>query len=247
MGRHIFGDRDRSHDDKPRGRSGFTLIELLVVVSIIALLVALLLPALHEARATAYAAICSNNQRQIMIACRTYASDNRDVCIPPEIYQGGNMAYTQEHWIDLILGGSGQAAAFSRGLKNPVWNCPVAHPEQLKLVRQGIRIDARANSYTVNRKVHWRFADGVMTLPLTKFTQAKYPARSLFFAETRPSDTWVDPLRFADPAHQRGFRGHFDGGIHSFMDGHVQHVPITHELYDFSAPNHAKWFWFPVY
>ena len=56
---------------------GFTLIELLVVVAIIALLAALLLPALKNARAKAKAAACVNNQRQIALALQMYLDDNR--------------------------------------------------------------------------------------------------------------------------------------------------------------------------
>jgi prepilin-type N-terminal cleavage/methylation domain-containing protein len=53
--------------------AGFTLIEVLVVISIISLLVALLLPALQKARDATRKAMCMSNQRQIAIACLTYA------------------------------------------------------------------------------------------------------------------------------------------------------------------------------
>ena len=61
-----------------RGASGFTLIELLVVVSIIALLVSILLPALSQARDQTKRLICKTQMHQVGIAILMYASDNND-------------------------------------------------------------------------------------------------------------------------------------------------------------------------
>lgn len=61
-----------------KSRRGFTLIELLVTISIIALLIAILLPALSRARVTVRIAVCASNLRQMAIGLTTYANDFND-------------------------------------------------------------------------------------------------------------------------------------------------------------------------
>lgn len=60
----------------PRNRSGFTIIELLVTITIIAILVALLIPAVNVARENARKATCQNNLRQIGIALHAFSNQN---------------------------------------------------------------------------------------------------------------------------------------------------------------------------
>jgi len=95
-GARSLGNRGRS-----TGSAGFTLIEVLVSISIIALLLALLIPVLGSARAGARAAVCSSRLGQLGKGWQMYADANKDIVVPGRLPEAPGGFDNPRNWHDV--------------------------------------------------------------------------------------------------------------------------------------------------
>jgi len=96
----MFGTNERIYEllRKMRKHNAFTLIELLVVISIIALLMAILIPVLRSARETGQRAVCLSNLRQLTLAWLVYAEEHDGKIVRGVSYGGRSGETFREGW-----------------------------------------------------------------------------------------------------------------------------------------------------
>jgi len=210
---------------KANGRStrkkGFTLIELLVVIAIIAILAAMLLPALGKAKEKAKRTQCMNQVRQIGIATMMYSDDNNGK-LPPQhrVVDFASPAATFNLWQGLVpyLGGQ-----LNNATKVQILACPSAKNSPTSPPTAVSETSYRANQLVLDRKL-----TGIPRPSDVVFIQEGQLRESVFITEpewqnwTTFDGFYTQWHTFIDATKTEMFSNiHSEGGNLIFTDGHA--------------------------
>lgn len=225
-----------AHKARP---AGFTLIELLVVLAVIAILAALLLPALAKARERAEAIACLNNTHQLALAWQLYADDHEGR-LAYNLGMSGASGRTNANWVnnvmtwDLSSDNTNLATLTGASLgryqsgATAIYRCPA--DRALSSLQRAAGWDRRIRSYSMNAMV------GDAGNFSTNGVNVNNPAYKQFFKMTqipRPSEIFV----FLDEHPDSIDDGYFLNKAPSYVTGSVAGG---------SGYSHAQWIDLPA-
>ena len=208
--------------------AGFTLIELLVVVAIIAILAAMLLPAMAQARDRARQTTCLSNLKQIGTALWMYVDDNNGWM--PVTY-----AYNQGMWVDVIDRKYLGVTVYGGTNRSTVFRCP--QEKRNPYAASGYNL-----TYSYNQGCGSRAADAFSYLWAVnyKISEVTTPSKCIWVTEARDYGTYLNALNGGSGpvAYECGWyfgRGggetqfcaqHNKGGNYLWVDGHCSWEPV---------------------
>jgi prepilin-type processing-associated H-X9-DG protein/prepilin-type N-terminal cleavage/methylation domain-containing protein len=202
---------------------GFTLIELLVVVAIIAVLIALLLPALGQARESAKNMVCQSHLRQLGQVVTLYSEDNNGSLLPGFIFKNVTTGYDQYWFYSLLPYMSIKTKDVAAERLNDIFQCP----DQKSIIDEngetiwenwgyGYNCDYFGYASTIVKGVGWD----------TKLTQVESPTSTIYLGDNGDSMPWFSCYVVLQPtldSYKYGVCARHNGnGNYLYLDGHVK-------------------------
>ncbi|MDR3460150.1 MAG: prepilin-type N-terminal cleavage/methylation domain-containing protein [Verrucomicrobiae bacterium] len=219
-------------------KRAFTLVELLVVIAIIALLAAMLLPALSKAKNQAAKVTDLDNLKQIMVAVHLYTTDANDV-LPPPNWDNGNG--TIPGWLytpgpsDTNIYPAGTGLLWGTLPKTKIYYCPLDDPALPTFTQRPQQL----SSYAMNGAV---IGYDFRNYPPAKLAVMK-PADCAFWEtdETHP-EFFNDGANWPDEGVSSR---HLQGGIQAAFDGSVSYIKLNLWYEDVAGTNKNRLWCYP--
>lgn len=205
-------------------RAGFTLVELLVVVGIIAILIAILMPALRRAREQANGVACASNQRQLMMAFLMFATDHRQH-LPGNFTDYANPDGEKRAWLlnyQQPITAAPQGGTIFKYLKNKdVYRCPAVPADvimggagssngQFDYVAFGVFTGAKISNIRAESKYTDLLTGRSVMKPTPVICEEDLKALNL----NNPEGLHNYGDRLADNHYKGGFYASVDGSVH---------------------------------